>query len=628
MSNVQVLSAAVPAREVASPDERLERVEPAALDHLVWHRCLKAVAEHADPAQAWIAVASILKEECPADLIGLVNRAGLFAVNFPFEGLADREKVLNASVNERLIAAGRAACSGNNPVFIGDCQPAGTILAIRIGEHTDADQAVVAWFSGNPVLTNRTLTIYQYAAASLASAARCVELTTTRQRLEHTAAVVDLVDQLTGCPSLDSACRKLAEDLRQYARCDRVYVSVRTKGTENFAVKAVAGCNRAEFDTELRELVEAVCEEAALRGTQGVWPPQNQDRVGLCVHRRFVNMTRAKEIVSVPLEDSRGFSRGVCLLVFDTQVSLAETRLFLRVAAPVVGSALAVLQRAERGRLARRLASLSSKAWWKKRRFAAAIALACIGAMLLPVPHVVKCDCELQPVERRFVAAPFNGKLENAFVEPGDVVAKDDLLVQLDGRELRLEQAGLDADRERLQKKRDGALIERDFGTASVLKYEIDRIDAKLELLHSRFRELELRSPIAGLIVTGDLQRAQGMPVTRGQSLLEIAPLDQMLVEVAIPEADIRHTSAGMPVTVLFESDAGSVWTGTLARIHPRAENRDQSHVFIGEFALTNNHDVLRPGMHGQARLDAGQCSLGWRLFHRFWEHLRLMVGW
>ena len=41
--------------------------------------------------------------------------------------------------------------------------------------------------------------------------------------------------------------------------------------------------------------------------------------------------------------------------------------------------------------------------------------------MLVPVRYKVWCSCQVQPVVRRFVAAPYDGKLEKTFVEPGDV---------------------------------------------------------------------------------------------------------------------------------------------------------------------------------------------------------------
>ena len=113
-----------------------------------------------------------------------------------------------------------------------------------------------------------------------------------------------------------------------------------------------------------------------------------------------------------------------------------------------------------------------------------------------------------------------------------------------------------------------------------------------------------------------------------GDRLFEIAPLDQMLVEVAIPEPDIRHIVVGQEVSVVLDAFPGETLTGTLRRIHPRSEVRDESNVFIAEVELSNLQGRLRPGMKGSADITAGRRMLGWILFHRPIEAALLRLGW
>ena len=129
-------------------------------------------------------------------------------------------------------------------------------------------------------------------------------------------------------------------------------------------------------------------------------------------------------------------------------------------------------------------------------------------------------------------------------------------------------------------------------------------------------------------MISGDLEKAEGAPLTTGQSLFEIAPLDKMIVEVAVVEDEIAHVSPGMPVVIRLDAYPGQSWKATLQRIHPRSEIRDNESVFIAELTLTNPQGLLRPGMNGRAKITGKRHPLAWNLFHRPWEYLLQSLGW
>jgi multidrug efflux pump subunit AcrA (membrane-fusion protein) len=146
---------------------------------------------------------------------------------------------------------------------------------------------------------------------------------------------------------------------------------------------------------------------------------------------------------------------------------------------------------------------------------------------------------------------------------------------------------------------------------------EIKRIRVQADLLQYQSEHLDIRSPIAGLVLVGDLQREEGVSVQRGQKLFEIAPLDNVLVEVAIPADEIRHYQDGMPVAVRLEAFPGKVWETPLTRLFPSSIVREGENVFLGEIELKNPQGLLRPGMRGRANLNAGSKTLIWVWLHK-----------
>jgi len=63
-------------------------------------------------------------------------------------------------------------------------------------------------------------------------------------------------------------------------------------------------------------------------------------------------------------------------------------------------------------------------------------------------------------------------------------------------------------------------------------------------------------------------------------------------------------------------------------KVHPRAELRDQTTVFIAEVHLDNSDNRLSPGMSGRARIETRKRSIGWILFHRSANAIAQRVGW
>ena len=261
------------------------------------------------------------------------------------------------------------------------------------------------------------------------------------------------------------------------------------------------------------------------------------------------------------------------------------------------------------------------------RKLGLAIASIMIVA-LCPFPHRVACQSELQPVLRRFVAAPFEGVLNSVQVKCGDVVKQDQLLAVMDGNILRMELAGLQAQLAAAQKKRDSTLAQGNIAESQIAKSEAKRHESQIGLIQSRLDRLEIRSPISGVIVSGDMDKVEGARMEMGQSLFEVAPLESMQVEVQIPENDSRLVRDGQMANLKFSAYPFKKWSGPIARVHPRSELVEDSNVFIAEVQLDNRDGDLRPGMKGHAFISTAWRPIAWIWLHHAWERMRYAFVW
>jgi multidrug efflux pump subunit AcrA (membrane-fusion protein) len=468
------------------------------------------------------------------------------------------------------------------------------------------------------------------AAVQIASWQVSQEAQAHEKSARRLAVLAELVSRLETSRSIDEACRRLANEWQEYLGIQQVVVGRCHPGRSNCHVAAISGIDAFRRNSEEARTAEAALQESIIRGELSMWPPKDESsRFALKAHQRFARSAGVEAVVGHILRDERGEIQGAWLFAGSVEQLHNDAVLGLLCAAQVpVASTLGLLARVRTGWLARLSSSLTNLIRQHRGQAILFALMVAIAMLFVPVPHRVKCDCQLEPVTRRFVAAPFDGPLKEAFVRPGDLVTRGQLLARMDGREVRWELAGVQADLYRAAKERAGHVASHDAGAAVVAGHEVDRLQYREQLLKARDQELEIRSPVDGMVVSGDLEEAEGMPLQIGEVLFEVAPLDAMVVELAVPEDDFTFVQSGMPVRIAFDAFPLKSYEAKVDHVHPRAELRDEENVFIGELRLDNPHHTLHPGMRGYARVKVGKAPLGWLLFRRPAAAVVEWLGW
>ncbi len=453
--------------------------------------------------------------------------------------------------------------------------------------------------------------------------------------------LIQLSNILTGVDTVDEACVCSVNFLRELTKARQVALTVRRPGSDRHQVQAISDIETFDKTSELCASMVAISRFAEVQQKSLHWHsemdtldaetlvenPEDDANDFQQWQRRFCNLTSSDFASAIPLELRDGTT--ICILVAQAdEKSAKESESILDACSKTIANQLGLLQRSNRGALRISLEKTRDTLRKKTARIMMAIALAAVIVLLIPFPYVVKCDCQLEPVQRRFVAAPFDSVVDRSLVQNGDVVKANQPLAELDGRQLRIELAGLQASLESEKKKHDAALAQRDVASSQIALLEVRRLEADIELTKDKLKNLIIRSPIDGIVVSGDLEDAEGAPVDVGQTLFEIAPLDRMLVEVEVEEAEVCYAKPGQKVDVLFDAFPFDKFEGKVLRIHPRTEIREDRSIFVAEVELENSNGQLRPGMKGRCRVQSDWHPLGWNLFHRSFENVRGWLVW
>ena len=452
--------------------------------------------------------------------------------------------------------------------------------------------------------------VVQLAAAELATAATAVP---PENQLRNYLAGVALIQE-------DSLrFQQLATTLENMFQVAQVFIGS-CAGKSLPRLEAVSGVQAITRPAPLVTLAEEVMAEAMARGElqlRDLSTRNNltQRELQLC---QLLNVNR---ILSGPLFDAQQEAVGAWIIVDDGRVDNAQRGIPLidsvRGQAPLVAGLIRLLQAAQgslRSRIAQRLRH-SVRSITARHLLTAVLLLALL--LFVPVPHRVRCACQLQPVLRRFVSAPYDGQLQEVLVGPGDVVQAGQVLARMDKREIEWRLSAQDAEYKRASKQHDTSTVASDTAAAQMANLEMERLAVERKLLQNRLKHLEITSPVTGVVLSGDPRQLEGARLTIGQTLFETGPLEKMSVELFVPDSDITLVNTGSQVSVRLDALPHRSFAGTIERISPHSEARDGKNVFVAEVRLDNPELLLRPGMKGRGRIGTGRRSLGWILFHK-----------
>jgi multidrug resistance efflux pump len=425
-----------------------------------------------------------------------------------------------------------------------------------------------------------------------------------------------------------SFCTELAAQLG----AERVSLAVQRRG--GMALVAISRSAELRPEQALLQQMAQVMQESADQAERVVYPASATEAPRIVLAHAQLQRQTGHVLVSLPLAHD-GRIVGALLLEWDgatppSPVMIARCERL----ADALAALLWLRRRAERPwrdrlwlrglRLGERLRRPGDPL--PKLALGATLAVLA-GATLIPLPHRVAAPAHVEGAVQRVVAAPFDGFLLRSAVRPGDRVKAGDVVAELADQDLKLE-----------ARKWEGALAQHENGVAAALSRDdraqfvisrgkADEARAQLELVRQQLERTRLVAPIDGVVIQGDLSQSLGAPVQRGDALLTLAPSDRHRLVIEVDERDIAGVKPGQTGWLALSSLPTDTLALRVERVTPVAALRDGRNSFEVEAVLTEGAQLLRPGLQGVAKVEVGERSLVWLVFHRLVDALRL-AGW
>ena len=328
----------------------------------------------------------------------------------------------------------------------------------------------------------------------------------------------------------------------------------------------------------------------------------------------------------------------VAVLVAQSVTPLPESALLiLRTSAVVTEPLLRHWREAQRGLLPHAGAALRSL-WlklrgpghWTWKAGAAGAVLLLAVLLLVPVDDRVTANTVIEGRTRQLVTAPFEGFVAEALVRPGDRVAKGQVLLKLDDRDLKLERGKLLGERDQAAAKLRQAMAEREASAVALASAEVQAAQGQLDLVEAKLARAALLAPMDGLVVSGDWVQQIGGPVELGKELFEIAASDGYRVVLHVPEREIARVKPGQRGVLRLSGQPQTGFSFALSRVTATASVQDAANGFRVEAAWVGDAPALSPGMQGVAKVTVGRANLLtiWTRSSIDWLRMKLWTWW
>lgn len=466
---------------------------------------------------------------------------------------------------------------------------------------------------------------------------------------------LDVLIAVLGARSFPASSIHAVNELAHRLGCDRVSLGF-GKGRR---VRLQAMSQAADFSrrTDLAQAVEAAMDEASDQGRALVVKLRAEsqetgeaaaspDASGLdgavaLEHQRLMKAFDTDLAVSVPFADPvQGY--GVLTFEWRGQAPSADLLAMAEGIPAIVGRLLLEKRHAARPwwrRAADRVVA-ELREWLGPRHALAKLAgmaavAAVVAVCLIHAPYRISAGAQLEGEVRRMVASPFDGFVAQAKVKAGDVVQEGELMALLDDRDLRLESEKWASQQHQYARQAQEAQAQHSLAQIQISMAQIAQAASQRRLSEAQAARSQIRAPLAGLIVSGDLSQSLGSAVKKGQSLFEISPLDRYRVVLQVDESDIDQVTAGQRGELMLTALPGQRLPFTVKRVTPVAKAQDGHNQFRVEAVLSPDavrQAQLRPGMEGIGKVELGERRLIWIWTHRMNDWLRLQawswLGW
>jgi RND family efflux transporter MFP subunit len=191
------------------------------------------------------------------------------------------------------------------------------------------------------------------------------------------------------------------------------------------------------------------------------------------------------------------------------------------------------------------------------------------------------------------------GRIEKIYVEIGQKVSKNQLLVQMESSNLQQQNTQL------ANLQRDYERYSELLKVGGIAQQQVDQVKTQIDMLTAVIKNLrentQLLSPINGVVTARNYDNGN---VFAQQPILTVQQLNPLKAIVRVSESNFTDVKTGMPAEIKLDVYGDEPFKGRVALIYPTIDAG--THTFGVEVDINNQNMRVRPGMYARVSLNFG----------------------
>lgn len=478
-------------------------------------------------------------------------------------------------------------------------------------------------------------------AETVSSALKNASLMLAERKLEILEALVRVSSEITSTFRLDRLLQIVVNSPQNVLPFELCAIALDNRG--RLQLKAVSGMSSLPVgDIQVDELHTLVRWLSLQEGSQhirqyGESNAHPKSDIPPEIERHFA-ATGYRALYSLPLADDQG---RVGVLLYESSdpdfLNLPHTEMIKILA----GQATVAIRNALLYRqvplinllepLVHRKQALLRSSSRRRFTFAAASAVLALFLIFCPLPMRLSGAAVVAPQHLATIAAPVDGNIAAVSAREGQRVAAGQVLGAMTDWQWRSAVASSEARYQEAALAMESDLA-RGSARAGADRAEVEFLRAEADRAKMRLANAQLRSPIAGIVVTPNLQNAVGEHLDAGAPFAQVLDLSSAVVDVAIPQSDAALLRTGQRAAIKLDSYPQLSWHDTVAIVSLEAQAVNGDRTFAARVPLPNQDGLLRAGMTGRAKIFVGYRPAGYVLLRGpalwTWKTLWDWIGW
>lgn len=203
------------------------------------------------------------------------------------------------------------------------------------------------------------------------------------------------------------------------------------------------------------------------------------------------------------------------------------------------------------------------------------------------------------------ISSAEGGRIEKFHREKGSYAAQGDILIEIDNEVLK---ANLEAAKAQYERAEANFIRQEKIFKENVTseiqylnsKYERDAAKANYELIKARYEQTFIKAPFSGIV---DYKFAEvGETVLPGAPIISLVKMDQVKIEVGVPENYVNVVKAGNNVKVIFKDLDNSEYDSRITYAGNTISTSNRT--FPVEIVINNPDKKIKPELSAQVLIE------------------------